>query len=67
MTRDSKVNKMKETKNRHDDWNNWDESCFQNGMTDGHRVELTDGHKSRNDKIWDNNWIQNKMMGCHKS
>ena len=66
MTRDSKVNKMKGTKNRHDDWNNWDESWVQNEMTDGHRVEPTDGHQSRKNRIWDNNWIQNKT-GCHKS
>ena len=38
-------------KNWHDNWNTWDENWVQNEMTDGHKIELTDGHKSWNNRI----------------
>ena len=33
-------------KHWHDNWNTWDEHWVQNEMTDGHKIELTDGLKS---------------------
>ena len=47
-------------KNWHDNWNNWDENWVQNEMTDGYKIEMTDGHRSWNNKIWYANWVQNK-------
>ena len=42
-------------RNWHENWNNWEESWVQNEMTDGHKIELTDGHECWNSRIWDNN------------
>ena len=37
---------------RCDDWNDRAETCFQNEMTNGHKIE---------------NWIQSKLMDGHNS
>ena len=42
-------------RNRCDDWNDRAEKWVQNEMTDGYEIELTDSHKSWNDRIWDKN------------
>ena len=40
-------------KNWHDNWNNWDENWVQN--------EMTDGHRSWNNKNW---YANRKTIGC---
>ena len=47
VTRDSKMNKMKETHIVRQ-FENWNEQCVQNEISDGHKIELTDGHGSGN-------------------
>ena len=53
-------------KHWYDNWNNWNENWVQNEMTGGHKIELTEGHRSWNNLIWDKHWIQNKMTGCRR-
>ena len=45
---------------------------FRKRMMNDHEIEnrvqneVSDGHKSWNNRIWYRNWIENKMTDCHK-
>ena len=45
---------------------------FRKRMMNDHEIEnrvqdeVSDGHKSSNNRIWYRNWIQNKMTDCHE-